>query len=661
MSDLEYLLDKCVEKLQGQPRQGQKQMVELVGEAIDCYKPALVEAGTGTGKSLGYLVPAVAKTHLGKIIVISTATLALQRQIFEKDIPIVSQVFKEEYGYKPRVTVLKGWSNYLCLKKLNGEYHQEEIFPEESSESSTDSSQAENADKNNSSKDKEDLSPRAKEFLRVSQWAKETKTGDRDELVPGVKQEIWDMVSTTTTECTNAKCPFYSQCFPVEARKKASESDIVITNHSILGIHTQNSLLPNYDVLIVDEAHELEKSVVSQATATINVIVLNNVVQKLVACDIEDEYLKKTITNLAIQLTQIEEGWLKNGLSQQIQDNLILIHTSFKKLSREVNTKEKAEDKKSRRLEKILIAKSYLQEIITTLENFIDFSKDTKVMWCVHAKDDKYVNINLAPLSVAKSIYECLVKDKSAIFTSATLTVNKNFKQISRALGVEENYSSDIVPSPFNYEKQGILYIASDLPAPTTNGISQESLQRLVQLLKASSGGALCLFSSYLAAEKACEYVRENTDLNIYLQGDEQLPNLINNFRNDIDSCLFGTISLWQGVDVRGKTLRLVTIDRIPFARPNDPVHQAKCDLYERMGLNPFMNVTLPNAALLLAQGTGRLIREVTDKGVVAVLDSRLVKSKYGAILRASIPAFWYSDNLEVVCNSLKNLSELDY
>ncbi|QPK93911.1 ATP-dependent DNA helicase [Actinomyces sp. zg-332] len=742
MSEIQEILEECVEKLNGHSRTGQQEMVDAVASALEKQTPLLIEAGTGTGKSLGYLIPAVNETYEGKKCLISTATLALQNQIYTKDLPLVSEVFKERKQYVPQIAILKGWSNYLCLHKLNGGFAEEQhLFDEEiggeasgenaeqeleyvntenaddnteitkkypeSLEEKTDTTvlnpediayifginsdsfdqdpfststplqeeidslQADNAQTGKTeqntaySKEKikenqaQNISVRGREILRIRDWAEQTSTGDRDELKPGVSQNAWKQVSLSPSECLNKNCPFFNECFPMKARRKSNEADLVVTNHSILGIeiNSQTPILPKYDNLIVDEAHDLEKRVISQATFTLNVVVLGSLLQRLKKCLVVDEVLDKEVKYFADELTKLREGWMKEGIGEELTQSIEKIHSGLISATVKLKDQEVAAGKDIAKLEKIYVTKSYTQEVIEILDNILGYSSKRNVMWCSHSADGKYVNINMAPLNVSNGIYNCLVNERSSVFTSATLKIGQSFDRVASVLGVKTKYDGVSVQSPFDYSKQGILYVAGDLPAPSV-GISDLYLQRLKELLQASKGGALCLFSSISASQKACEYIRENTDLQVLLQGEEQLPNLIERFRTDVDSCLFGTLSLWQGVDVSGKASRLVVIDRIPFVRPNDPLHQAQCDLATQRGENSFMSVTLPNAALLLSQGAGRLIRRTDDKGVLAVLDSRLVNARYSSILRSCIPSFWQTTDLEIVAKSLKNLSE---
>ncbi len=676
---VQEMLEKCLETINGYAREGQKEMLLLVNKSLRTQKPLLVEAGTGTGKSLAYLVPIYNVGYKNKKIVISTATLALQNQIYNKDIPIVHKVYEANKNSALKVEILKGWSNYLCIHKLNGGfiddtsmlYDQEELFKinifekinndNDEKENFVDQKNVENSENNTHSNKNMKNSQLGEEIVQIRQWAKKTKTGDKDELKIPISSKAWDMVSINPTQCLSEKCPFYSKCFPKTAREKADEADVIITNHSILGIETvgKTQILPDYDILVVDEAHELEKRVISQATVTINAGKFKNLLQKLLAISIVDEKLENEIENFNELLPTIQQGWMKRGLSDEIYQVLEKIKRCLSNISNKVYAVEKDNNKNIKMVEKINTVKLFLQDINVALENLLGFN-EYSVIWATKSDDnsDKNININMAPLNVSKKIYEILLKDKTSIFTSATLTFRKSFKKIVNTLGLNNYCDVAHVNSPFDYRKQGILYMCADLPSPAGNGnISTQSLLRLKELLESSSGGALCLFSSTKNAQLACEYIRDNTDLEIFLQGEGHLPNLINNFKENINSCLFGTLSLWQGVDVAGQSLRLLVIDRIPFARPNDPFYEAYCDIASKNNENPFMSVALPQASLLLAQGAGRLIRTTEDKGVVAILDSRIINSKYGSILRDCLPDFWQTNNLKMVENSLRNLS----
>lgn len=725
MTEIQEILQECVEKIQGHSRTGQQVMVDTVAAALNKNTPLLLEAGTGTGKSLGYLVPAINETYNGKKCVVSTATLALQNQIFTKDIPLVCEVFKERKQYSPTVAILKGWSNYLCLHKLNGGFAEEEyLFDDETLDKTSNFSenpqiklQEENKNQTDNNTDEASidninyifglektsstvtngtqiidpfssnqtltnsveetqnetfetqddetqtpnisLSDRAKATLRIREWATKTTTGDRDELKPGVDQKIWQQVSLSPSECLNKNCPMFNECFPMKARQKAHDADLIVTNHSILGIeiNSQTPILPTYDTLIVDEAHDLENRVISQATFTLNMPLLGSLTQRLKKQTIVDEILDKELSRFNGEMLKIQEGWMQDGFSEELRDVVEKIHAALIKAAVKLQEQETAAGKEISKLEKIYVAKGQLQETLEILDAMLAYSSKHNVMWSTRSYDDKHININMAPLQVSGGIYNCLINERSSVFTSATLTIGKSFNRMAKVLGVSQNHDAVSVQSPFDYSKQGILYVANDLPSPGKNGIHEQACERLKALLEASNGGALCLFSSMFATQTAAEYIREKTDLDILVQGEEQLPNLIESFRTNKNSCLFGTLSLWQGIDVSGDASRLVVIDRIPFARPNDPLHQAQCSLVEEQGGNSFMSVTLPKAALLLSQGAGRLIRRIDDKGVLAVLDSRLGTARYNKILLDSMPDFWRTTDLGIVLNSLNNLS----
>lgn len=628
------VLAGVVEQIGGQRRDGQDQMVRSVFEALEDDGHLMVQAGTGTGKSFGYLVPAMVWAgESGRRVVVSTATLALQRQILTQDAPVVQEVLGRKSQHV-EVAVLKGWNNYACLRKVDGGFAEEGALV----------SRAEG---------EYGATATGEEVVRARQWALESDTGDRDDLVPGVSDRAWRQISLQKRECVGEQCPFRADCFPVKAREEAEDADIVVTNHALLGIQaTGVPVLPDAAAYIVDEAHDLVDRVTAQLTRTLAGSELRYLGRALRQAGLDDEDLPETATDLADALAELEEGRLTE-MSVRLTDTVANIMGKAQGAAEQVSSLSPRDD--DGRAEKQIL-RSRLSELV---EICSDLLGSGEVKWI--SDFDGTRSLHIAPLDVAGTIADGLFEDTPAILTSATLEVGGSFDTVARQVGFalsgRESWLGIDVGSPFKPEKQAILYIASHLPAPLKAGYGDEHLEEMVKLIEASGGGALCLFTSRAGAERAADYVREQLDLPILAQGDDQLPTLLDQFAKDRAACLFGTMALWQGVDVPGDSCRLVIIDRIPFPRPNDPLVEARTELAREQGRNPFMTVSASQAALLLAQGAGRLLRTPTDRGVVAVLDSRLHTARYGGFLRASMPKMWPTTDLDTVLQALERIA----
>lgn len=648
-------LKVAISELGGSPRDGQERMVEAVAETIDDGSHLLVQAGTGTGKSLGYLIPTMVHAmDSGERVVVSTATLALQRQILTKDAPLAAEAAAEVTGKHPSVAVLKGWHNYVCKHRLAGGY------PDDATDSLFGASEF-SANKAGEGA----LSSLGEEVLRLREWAESTTTGDRDDLVPGVSQRAWAQVSVSKNECIGSTCPLRDECFPELARNQAAEADIVITNHSILGVAASGNagLLPDYEVLVVDEAHELadrvreQGSVSLSAASVVRVASVARAQAGVVASDLE-----AAGQSLQLALAEMEDGRLAGGLPPALHEALVMVDAEARDCMEQLRERAKGSSKDLEAMAGLTLARTALTELIDAVDRLTSDSVAARrdVAWVERPRmGEDPPRLNLAPIDVASSLADELINERASIFTSATLSLGGRFEAMAVSLGLTlaaEPWRGLDVGTPFDYAKQGILYTPTHLPRPGM-GVSQEALEEMLDLVRASGGGMLGLFSSRRGAEEAAELLRAETDFPIYAQGEDQLPTLVQAFADDEDACLVGTLSLWQGVDVPGRTCRLVVMDRIPFPRPDDPVAQAHSEAITAAGGNGFMGVSATHAALLLAQGAGRLIRRSDDKGVVAVLDPRLRTARYGSYLGRSMPPLWVTQDHDVVVAALQRLN----
>jgi ATP-dependent DNA helicase DinG len=663
------LLDTAVGAMGGEMRAGQHEMVRQVSEAIRSGDHLLVQAGTGTGKSLAYLVPLIAHAmESERPSVVSTATLALQAQIVGRDLPRLLDAVRPALTRPVDVALLKGRSNYVCKHKTGGG------FPEEDTRDTL-FSLGEDAAPHPSPPVNAGAPASAlgRDVVRLREWAEETTTGDRDDLVPGVSDRAWRQVSVSSMECLGAaRCPVAQECFSEKARAAAADADIIITNHAMLAISAFEGLavLPEYDVVVIDEAHELHDRVTGAVSGQLSSSMVSAASTALRRhASIATVALDTAADALEVASEGLPSGLLPNGLPEDLEQALAQVRDAARAALSDTKTDGKSEaDADGGRQ----VARSRVTLVFDLAERILAAASLNEVVWAsrpstftpgsgyAQADESAPATVNVAPLSVAARLREGLFQDHTVILTSATLAIGSEFGPVAGSLGLSgpgaPSWTGVDVGSPFDYPRQGVLYVAKDLPKPE-RGTSDAQLAELLALLEASHGGALGLFSSRRAAEEAAEALRPKVDFEILCQGESSLSALVTQFADEPDTCLFGTMSLWQGVDVPGASCRLVIIDRIPFPRPDDPLMTARTRAVARNGGNGFMSVSATHAAVRLAQGAGRLIRATGDRGVVAVLDSRLATARYGGFLRAALPPFWATTDRDVVTGILQRLS----
>jgi ATP-dependent DNA helicase DinG len=641
----------------GTSRPGQEAMAEAIEKAVRDREHLLVQAGTGTGKSLAYLTPALL---VDGPVVVSTATLALQNQLVEHDLPRLADAVEPVLGRRPTFAVLKGRHHYLCVAKME---HADEEEPTDTLF--------------------DDAPPRATQWLgeagrlgkqiqRLQAWADKTKTGDRDELDPGVDDTAWRQVSMPARDCVGAaRCPYGAECFAEASRVRAREADIVVTNHSLLAVDmlADRNIVPPHKLLIVDEAHELADRVSSAAQAELTSDAIERAGKRArpLISPAAGEAIAEAADALTVGLSDTPSGRLTTGLPPLLHQAVLLLDAATRNALEAIGD-IKGDDPDPVRKQQ---AKATLDDLSGTAQRLLEES-DHDVAW-VEKSDlgNGRRALVVAPLSVAGTLATNLYDDRTVVATSATLTLGGRFDTVARSLGLPaaaangqppasgDGWNSLDVGSPFDYPKQGILYVAAHLPRPAASGLPDAAGEELLKLVTALGGRALGLFSSRKAATQAAELVRARSDLTVLLQGEESLPILVRKFREDKESCLFGVMSLWQGVDVPGDACQLVLIDRLPFPRPDEPLAAARAAAVDATGGSGFASVSVPVAAVRLAQGVGRLIRSTGDKGVVAVLDSRLETARgYGAFLRKSLPPFWYTTRPEVALGALQRLAK---
>jgi ATP-dependent DNA helicase DinG len=703
-------------------------MAEAVRRAISSGEHLAVQAGTGTGKSLAYLVPAVAHAAAtGSCVVVATATIALQRQLIDRDLPRLAAAVGPLLGRPPTFAILKGRRNYLCLHRLKAG------APEDPGDTLFDPSAA---------------SAVGQQVRRLNEWAASTLTGDRDELVPGVDERAWRQVAVSARECLGAaRCPFGSDCFAERARDEAGQVDVVVTNHALLAIDALEGfgVLPEHSVVVIDEAHDLVNRVTAAASAELSAAAAESAARRCTRVDPGEtggrsvagagshspaEALREAADALGRVLDNVPAGRM-DVLAEPLAVALAALRGAAGACAAQIRSTGRDTGDDVQQLAQARTALAAVEEVGNTAQRILgSFGEDVAarpdVVWMDGQSDDarRPPTLRVAPLDVGGVLAERLFGRRIVILTSATLSVGGSFEPLARqwglpahrrpgetsAAGPARAAGSDAVGedgsvpgggladaadgtgpgtaaaddaggsgaagdhpgrggpgqlawwgldvgSPFDHPRSGILYVARHLPPPGRDGLPPPYLTELAELITAAGGRTLGLFSSMRAARQAAEELRDTIAQPLLCQGDDATAQLVREFAEDEATCLFGTLSLWQGVDVPGPALQLVVIDRIPFPRPDDPLASARQRAVAARGGNGFMAVAAAHAALLLAQGAGRLLRTTDDRGMVAILDPRLVTARYGSFLRASLPRFWGTTDPEVARAALRRLA----
>ncbi|MBC6461987.1 ATP-dependent DNA helicase [Actinomadura sp. HBU206391] len=721
--DIATLLATAVQAIGGAERPGQVTMAEAVEHAIESGDHLAAQAGTGTGKSLAYLVPAIRHAVAADTtVVVSTATIALQQQLVDRDLPRLAEALEPLLGKKLNFAILKGRRNYLCLHRVQTgapEDPEEGLF------------------------DPQALSGLGRQIKRLHDWADETRTGDRDELVPGVGEQAWRQVAVTAKECLGAqRCPHGTTCFAEMARAEAGDAHIVVTNHALLAIDALEEfhVLPEHDVVVIDEAHELVDKVTSVDTDDLSAAAVETAARRcgrLIEEGLADR-LQEAAESLKLLLNEQQAGRM-DMLPAPLGDTLAVLrdaaHACVTALGPEPKDGDPG-DLAARRA-----ARSSVEDVHDTAVRLLgafeaELAKRWDVVWLdKHFEGRRPPTLRVAPIGVGGLLRASLFETRTAILTSATLTLGGSFEPLARQWGLppletpdtgavaeasavqpepgpeprpdpesgpgsvadsdsdsesgtesgpesaphadaaspkaedaeedagkdqkkgkELKWSGIDVGSPFDHPRAGILYVAKHLPQPGRDGLPEVYLSEIAELIAAAGGRTLGLFSSMRAARQAADELKDRLDHPLLCQGEDSTSLLVKRFAEDERTSLFGTLSLWQGVDVPGPSLQLVIVDRVPFPRPDDPLSSARQRAVAAHGGNGFMAVAATHAALLLAQGAGRLLRSMDDRGVVAILDPRLVTARYGGFLKSSLPPFWTTTDPAVVRAALRRI-----
>lgn len=674
-------------------RPEQIEMMALVGQSINENKIAIIEAGTGTGKTLAYLLPAILYAVANKErIVVSTNTINLQEQLIYKDIPFLQKVLKEKFN----AVLVKGRSNYACKRKLQEVDLDPDLFSDETGK---------------------------QELIAVLEWAKKTGDGSKSELSFIPKPDVWEKVQSESDTSLKVKCPFYNECFFYVARRKAAVADILVANHHLLFADlairaligaSENAILPTYDRIILDEAHNIEDVATSYFGTRVTSLGVKRVINRLylekngkekglllylssklnkfakiipyndfivLQGKIEQDGIKalKALNfTLAAAMDQIFDavanisrgdpaaGEVKLRLTGNVtstpfwRETILAIVKKLVNEIRKVTTRLDAVLAKVEELQRKMPATlslsidvkaqlDRLDTIATNIEQTMLESDDLHVRWIEIKKG--YGNVNIVrlqscPLNVApilkKTVYD---KFKNVVLTSATLAVQGNFNYLKNRLGLETYQADKLISAqlsaPFDYQKQTLVAIPVDVPEPNSALFLNAIQEMIFESIQISDGRAFVLFTSYGLLNKVFFALRKKINelgINVYKQGGENRHSLLQRFKEDVSSVLFATESFWEGVDVHGRSLESVIITKLPFKVPSEPIIEARIEAIEKDGRNAFLEYAVPQAAIKFKQGFGRLIRRKSDRGTVLILDKRVVQKSYGRVFLDSLP-----------------------
>lgn len=595
------------------PRLPQQQMAETIEKVLEHNSQLIVEAGTGTGKSFGYLVPLFLSE---KKAIISTGTKNLQEQLFFKDIPIIKKIL----NYTGKIFLLKGRANYLCLQRMQKSYDDGRFASRQL----------------------------VTQLHLIKEWAGATKTGDIAEVTSVPEDSaIWPAVTSTPDNCLNQDCPVYKECFIVKARQQALAADIVVVNHHLffadMALQDEGfgELLPGVDAVIFDEAHHLPDI----ASLFFSTVLSSRQLIEL-ARDSEAEGLKSAadMRDIVDEASLLQKSALDMRLAMGMDLRRMPWPEKLPALLKDCIERIKLS---LQRLEEILKAvavrskelENCWKRSVKMIERFNLLTGDTpenNVHW--YETHTQSFTLQLTPMVVADFFKEFLLDQKRAwIFTSATLSVNNSFQLFRDTLGLNDALQLSL-KSPFDYQNQALLYVPRGLPDPNSKHYTEAMIEAVIPILHITKGKTFLLFTSYKALELAANILQSNTTFTLLLQGSMPKRELVEQFIKSENAVLLATSSFWYGVDVRGDALSCVIIDKLPFSSPDDPILQARIQMLRKQGIDPFTSFQLPNAVLTLKQGAGRLIRDSADRGILVICDPRIVGSRYGQTFLQSLP-----------------------
>ncbi len=616
-------------------RPGQVAMAEAVAKALDRREHLLVEAGTGTGKTLAYLVPAVAT---GRRVIISTGTKNLQEQLFYKDIPFLQSVLPRKF----RATYLKGRSNYVCLDRLK----RAETTPVLDGLGEVDY------------------------FNLVSRWASQSQTGDRAELTDLPDNvSFWRHIDARSDICIGQKCPSFDACFITRARQSALESDIVIVNHHLffadLALRDKEwgQVLPDYSAVIFDEAHQIEDIAMQYFGAIVSSYQIDDLVGDISRLELTDVEGSREVTRAAVRVARMADNFWLNFTGNDPRSSIttlggegrfVLRHQMFIRKNRDGSVEptppgerylslKTALDRLLGSLQVVKDAPPEMEAMVRRVEQLrfdLDFillgNDETFVYWC--ERRGRGVFLQATPIDASGILNDRLFEQvESVVLTSATLTSAGSFRFIKARLGIAQA-AELIAESNYDYQVQSLLYLPPRMPDPRDASFTPAAAEEIIKILKASRGRAFVLCTSYSQMQTLRHMVEYRIDFPVLMQGEGSRSGILDRFRTTPNAVLFATSSFWQGVDVRGEALSCVIIDKLPFAVPSDPVVAARQRYIDHSGGNSFSDYSVPSAIISLKQGLGRLIRSASDRGVLSVLDPRIVTKNYGQSFLRSLP-----------------------
>lgn len=624
------------EMVQGfSPREQQQTLADEVADAIEKQHILIAEAGTGTGKTFAYLVPAL---QSNKRVIISTGTKTLQDQLFKKDIPVVRDALKRPIS----IALLKGRANYLC------QYRQELAESEGRFSSRTEVGQ----------------------LKKVTSWSKRTKSGDIAE-VTSVPEDalIWSKVTSTFDNCLGKECAYFNDCFLQKARRKAQDSDIIVVNHYLLFADMAiketgfSEILPSADAFLIDEAHQIPEI----ASDYFGVSFSSRQILDLVR-DTEIEFIreageqKKFIETLDALKKSIQDLRLSFGLDPmraawdqyKNEEKISILLENIDSLLKELQAKLEPLAQRGKGLENCL---RRVEEIIESFELFEKADDGTENVQWLETFTKAFI-LRTTPLDISKAFQNQLEKYSAAwVFTSATLTVGGSFEHFQHQLGIED-VETLLVGSPFEYKKNSVLYSPKGMPDPNSYDYTDAILDDVIDLINECGGKTFLLFTSYRSLNIAAERLEDELGFPLLVQGTTSRTELLKRFRDLGNAVLLGTGSFWEGIDVKGEALSLVVIDKLPFSSPGDPVMQARINSINRSGGNAFMDYQLPKAVIALKQGVGRLIRDDHDKGVMVISDPRLLTKSYGKKFIDSLPPMAKTRDREKVLGFIRYINK---
>lgn len=611
-------------------REQQQEMATRVAEALEKGEHLIAEAGTGTGKTFAYLVPALVSQSK---VLISTGTKNLQDQLFHKDLPIV----RKALDVPATVAILKGRANYLCLHRLDlAEYEGRFRTPE-----------------------------MARSIIDIREWSTHTKSGDTAEMSSISEDDlIWSSVTSTSDNCLGSDCDYFENCYLIEARRNAQAADIVVINHHLLFADMVlredgfAELLPEADAIIVDEAHQLPEV----ASSFFGEALSGNQLIEL-ARDSESEYLSEVnedpefvrISSVLQKLTkdlrlafgteQRRADWQSIANLKEFKQALLAVKEQIDKLYEQLIPLAERSKGLESCYERCVELRDRFSRLTTEVpEDHIHWFETHRRSFTLH----------ITPFDISEIFHSKMNSmNVSWIFTSATLTVANNFEHYKGRLGIQTDNTA-IWDSPFDYGRQAVMYVPESLPEPTSQEYNDAVIDMALPIIEACPGGVFFLFTSHKALQQAADILAKELDVPLLVQGDKPRDVLLSEFRHYGNAVLLGTSSFWEGVDVRGEALSLVIIDKLPFASPGDPVLKARIDSMRKQGGNPFVDFQLPSAVITLKQGAGRLIRDVNDRGVLMLCDPRLLTKSYGKIFIDSLPPMMKTRNQSKVEGFLK-------